>query len=203
LIRLLTAAALSLAGLPASAAEKFPARPLVGTFEQASSTPDIAAVDPRKLQSELFQPGQRVRFSYSGEYGSDLPEREVYSVELLPPFQQGFCLRPQWHLSCPTYNGRRPPNENDQPPTGALKYRAYLDVEKLSTAEEVKLLDYFVPYGLKRGSFVYSLSYTDASASYTFYFKDWDTLISHAAYNTDEEGRVVLVDQVLKRVRNP
>lgn len=203
MLRLLTAAALSLAGLPACAAGKFPARPLSGTFELVESTPDISAVDPRMLQAELFQPGQRVRFTYTGIYGADVPGREVYDVELLPPFQRGFCLRPQWHLSCPTYDGRRPPNESDQPPSGPLKYPAYLDVEKLKTAEDVKLLKYFVPYGLKPGSFVYSLSYADSSASYAFYFKDWDTLVSHAAYNTEEDGRVVLVDQVLKRVKNP
>lgn len=155
------------------------------------------------LQAELFQPGQRVRFTCTGIYGADVPGREVYDVELLPPFQRGFCLRPQWHLSCPTYDGRRPPDESDQPPSGPLKYPAYLDVEKLKTAEEVKLLKYFVPYGLKPGGFVYSLSCTDSSASYAFYFKDWDTLVSHSAYNTEEDGRVVLVDQVLKRVKNP
>jgi len=34
-----------------------------------------------------------------------------------------------------------------------------------------------------------------------FYLKDWDTLISRAAYDAGDS--VVQVEQVLKRVRNP
>lgn len=130
-----------------------------------------------------------------------MPGRDVYSVELLPPFQHSFCLRPEWHRSCPTCDGGRAPNENDRPSTVALKYRAYLDTEQLKTAADLALLRCLEPYGLKLGSFVYALTYADSRASYTLYFKDWDTLISHTAYDTEEDGRVVLVDQVLKRVK--
>ena len=167
MLRRLAAAALSLAGLPVYAAEKFPSRPLVGTFELVRSTPDIAGIDPRKLYSEIFQPGQRVRFTYAGIYGADVPSREVYNVELLPPFAPGFCLRPNWLYTCGT--GTRAPNENDRPLPGAVNHEAYLDAERLKTDEEVGLLKDFVPYGLKRGSFVYALTYADARASYKFF----------------------------------
>lgn len=194
MIRLLTTTALSLAGFAASAAEKFPAHPLSGTFELASSTADIASVDPRQLQAEIFQTGQRVRFAFKEEYGADRADREVYEVTLLPPFDRGFCQRPQWSLGCSKADAGRAP-------TAPLKYDAYLDVERLKTAADVALYKHFEPYGLKPGGFVYILTYTDSSASYMFYLKDWDTLISHAGY--DAGDHVVQVEQVLKRVKTP
>jgi len=194
MIRLLTTAALSLAGFAASAAEKFPAHPLSGTFELESTTPDIAAVDPHQLQAEIFQTGQRVRFAFKEEYGADRADREVYEVTLLPPFDRGFCARPRWSLSCSEADAGRAP-------AAPLKYDAYLDAERLKTAADVNLYAHFAPYGLKPGGFVYTLTYADSSASYVFYLKDWDTLISRSAY--DAGDKVVQVDQVLKRVKTP
>lgn len=185
-------------------AKDFPARPLVGTFELYSSTPSLDGVDPRVLQSEIFQQGQRIHIRYVGEYGSDRPELDVYNISMLPPFPRGICLQPGWSFVCPSYDGSRVANDTDQPPTYAISHEAYLQRERLKTDEEVGLFySRFGKYGLKRGDFIYVLSYADSRASYAFYFKDWDTIISRSAYEIKSGSDIVLVDQVLKRVKEP
>lgn len=195
-----------LLGLPSMSihsADQFPARPLVGTFELYSSTPPIDGVDSRDLQPEIFQAGQRMRIEYMGEYGSERPEREVYRISLLPPFDKGFCLRPNWKYSCPSYNGRQLVDSTPEPPTTAISSEANLDTWQIKTDKEVNLNAQFVPYGLKRGDFIYALTFTDSRANYGFFFKDWNTIISQSAYKTQPGDQFVFVDQVLKRVIAP
>lgn len=192
---------LSLATMPVFAAETFPVHPLAGTFELHSSTPSLEGVDPRDLQPEIFQTGQRLRIEYAGEYGSEWPDREVYKITLLPPFAAGFCLRTNWKYSCPSYDSKRLSTKADVSPTHAIIHEAYLDVDRLKSDKDVRLYDQFLPYGLKRGDFVYALTYTDSRAAYSFYFKDWNTIISDASYSMGDH--IVSVVQVLKRVKAP
>lgn len=200
---LLTSTFLGLTTMLAFPVKEFPTRPLVGTFELYSSTPPLDDVDPRELRSALFQTGQRIRIEYVGEYGNDWPEREVYRIFMLPPFAKGFCLRPNWKHSCPPHDKKRLDYELRYPPTDPISHEAYLDTQIADTDKRVGFVAKFVPYGLKRGDLIYLLFYTDLRASYTFYFKDWDTIISQSAYNTQPDDHVVFVDQVLKRLITP
>lgn len=156
--------------------ERFPAHPLRGTFELASST---FAVDASRRPAEWFWPDQRVRFEFLGEVGGDWPGREEYRVTLSSRVGPG----------CPSDDSDRP-----------CGFAAALDARRLSTRAEVARYAQFIPYGLEPGGFVYELTSADAHVSYRLYFQDWDTLISHTAALTRGDA-MVAVEQVLKRVQ--
>ncbi|WP_234640436.1 hypothetical protein [Delftia tsuruhatensis] len=180
----------------------FPHTPMHGTFVVIETIPDIRAIPSNQYYPSLFMPEQRVKFEYDGEVGSDWEDYFEYKMTVYPPYDPRMCSQSHWLHYCNEIHGTK------EIPAIPVTQDLIMTTEIAKDEVYLSLREYFVKHGLKRKDFVYEGNISDGGASYIFYFKNWNTLISRTAYSEadissktrNKSSKAHGVIQILKRI---